>query len=73
MIDTGIEKQLSDGLIDILVGLRKVADKYHMDKELPKVLVDYFWMGEDIRITLFHVRKSLPTVKQEIYRNKARN
>lgn len=47
MIDTGIEKQISDGLIDILASLQKLADKYQIDKELPKVLVDYYWMEED--------------------------
>ena len=27
-----------------------------------KLMVDYYWMGEDVRITLFHIKKTLPNV-----------
>ena len=29
---------------------------------ITKLMVDYYWMGEDVRITLFHIKKTLPNV-----------
>lgn len=47
MTNTEIEHKLFDGLIEILSILRNTADEINVDKELPKITIDYFWMQKD--------------------------
>ena len=46
MKDVKNDKQLSDELINILNNLCRIADQYHVDKELPKVPMEYYWMEQ---------------------------
>ena len=53
------EKELYERVIIIfMIAVGIIAGVLYVTK----LMVDYYWMGEDVRITLFHIKKTLPNV-----------